>query len=85
MDPNETLKMLRAMVLKALEYESKAGGAPNDLGEMANTAIDIAEAFQNLDLWLLSGGSYPREWEDARRTPDRAATRKLALNLMKKG
>lgn len=56
MDPNETLRRIRALVVTAIEASDQ--GVPPD----ANDSIELAEYVENLDEWLAKGGAPPREW-----------------------
>lgn len=50
MDPNEALKQAREAVARL-----KRGNEIDD-------AIDLAEAFEALDMWLTNGGFLPEAW-----------------------
>lgn len=51
MDPNETLRRARNIAARAFD-----GGASFELAE-------LAEAFQDLDEWIMKGGFLPSQWE----------------------
>lgn len=59
MDPNETLRLLRAWAVYYLDAD-----APIDRN--APRASDAAEAVQALDDWLSSGGLLPEAWQKVR-------------------
>lgn len=56
MDPNETLRQMRAIAARILARE----GA--DLHETAEDATDLALAVDALDTWLCHGGFIPDAW-----------------------
>lgn len=55
MDPNETVKTIMGLTNKMVGH-SFAGDAPND-------GCELAEAVDNLDVWLAKGGFLPKRWE----------------------
>lgn len=55
MDPNEALKLARALL-------SDMRAAPNE-GRYAELADQFAEAFEALDGWLTRGGGLPTDWK----------------------
>lgn len=54
MDPDEAL----ARCLAALAEYRKAGGSIS----MADAAMELADAFEDLDTWLAGGGFRPKRW-----------------------
>jgi len=59
MDPNETLKVLRALVAEVLGADRFEG---NDADEVLG---ELAEEFDALDKWITSGGFLPQDWRPA--------------------
>ena len=55
MDPNETLKKLRKIVAGII---NEADGLHRE------KEIEFAEAFEDLDDWICSGGFLPNDWEN---------------------
>lgn len=53
MDPNETLRLIRATIA-----EMRDGELPS-----MHAADVLAELFEALDGWLIKGGFLPREWQ----------------------
>lgn len=62
MDPNVALANLRNMMNKARIFQTHVH------------AVAAREAFDALDGWLMRGGFYPQDWEDAK-ARDLAAVR----------
>lgn len=55
MDPNETLKRLRALTMNVL------GQAENGLDD-PDSCFELAECAQALDEWISKGGFLPAAW-----------------------
>lgn len=64
MDPNETLRQLRELILTNGDC-----GGPDDM-DCPNLPImgEILELFQALDEWLKKGGFLPKEWDVGKRS-----------------
>jgi hypothetical protein len=58
MDPNETLKQLRAAMGQLSDY--RAGDFPRP--SLDDAIDDAIEMFESLDLWLGKGGALPEAW-----------------------
>lgn len=58
MDPNQTLKDLRAAVTDYNMYERDSD--PNGMGIAAD---DIVQYIEALDTWLSEGGFWPSAWK----------------------
>lgn len=56
MDPNEALKNIRELT------QVIQSGSPTD-ATVLSLASELAEAVDNLDMWLTTGGYLPRSWE----------------------
>lgn len=71
MDPNETLKRLRALTVATLRI---ADDPPDLESEAPRLAYELAESFEALDQWLSGGGFLPRAWapQESPRTGPRA-------------
>jgi len=54
MDPEEVLKTLRELAKKVMETADEPA---YDL-----KAVEMAEKFQELDEWIMSGGFLPKDW-----------------------
>lgn len=67
MDPNETLRALRALVGRVNEPDWDAEAMDDaDLGSLwASLAMDLAEHIEALDDWLTKGGFPPEAWQGA--------------------
>lgn len=60
MDPNETLRMLRAWAARVLaDATPDADGA---VGFVCDSEVLAAERFDALDKWIENGGFLPRNW-----------------------
>ncbi len=57
MDPNETLRALRAYAAKVLQDNDDP-----DNGVDQDEARAFAEAFEHLDQWISRGGFLPESW-----------------------
>lgn len=57
MDPNETLRQIRAIAARILAREG------NDVQETAEDATELALAVDSLDRWLNRGGFLPHDWK----------------------
>jgi hypothetical protein len=57
MDPDQTLRELRALVARILCDADVAEGSVN-----LDDAVTLAERFQNLDQWISRGGFLPDQW-----------------------
>jgi hypothetical protein len=60
MDPEEALRLMRELAKGILsnEEENHTLGSPL----MPDQAIEMAEQFEALDVWLKSGGFLPKDW-----------------------
>lgn len=56
MDPNEVLAIARDRSEAIIESADALEGSQSE------EAIELAEAFQALDSWLVKGGFKPRKW-----------------------
>ena len=54
MDPNETLEHIRT-ALETMTYT-------NDNNTWDAAALDLAAYFEDLDDWMVAGGSKPKQW-----------------------
>jgi len=57
MDPNETLKTLRAVATR-IDAAGSRGETPSP-----EDAVLLAEHFHALDLWVVNGGFLPQAWQ----------------------
>lgn len=55
MDPDETLREMRAAIQDAHREAYTAYPVVNDL----------VKAFEELDLWIMHGGYLPKDWKEA--------------------
>lgn len=60
MDPDAALQAIRELVDRLLD-----GGMSAETAETVGT--ELAGQFNNLDLWLTSGGFLPVSWKDKQR------------------
>lgn len=60
MDPNETLRMIRRLVMLLENCHTGAGVAPSTV---ARWGEELAEYTGALDQWLSKGGFAPRAWD----------------------
>lgn len=67
MDPNETLRRIRANV-DQMRRIMASGEEPAEAGEYYRIASELAEDFDNLDYWLGRGGLLPNAWATGRRS-----------------
>lgn len=58
MDPNETLRQIRAHIKAMNEADEK-----EDAAAYAFAAMQLAESVEAMDEWLSKGGFLPEEWE----------------------
>lgn len=58
MDPNETLRRIRAL--------TKRVNSEQDLDDGPGTLIELAELVEALDQWMSAGGFGPHEWQTVR-------------------
>ena len=63
MDPDETLKRIRALAARIIAVADK------DDEDMSSEGLELAELVQALDTWIASGGFLPRAWENRRTVP----------------
>lgn len=64
MDPNETLKSLRAV---AREVRARADAADREgvaLDDLTEEAENLSTLFEALDTWISEGGFLPKSWTD---------------------
>jgi hypothetical protein len=61
MDPDETLKQLRALASK-LKHVQQTDDEDNFLPDQADLAQEYADLFSALDEWLSKGGFLPKAW-----------------------
>jgi hypothetical protein len=61
MDPNETLRRIRANV-DQMRRIMASGEEPAEAGEYYRIASELAEDFDNLDCWIVRGGFLPAFW-----------------------
>lgn len=68
MDPNETLKQLRALVIQERDTRdlTDASATRATLAELADLAGELGELFDALDTWLANGGFLPANWNKRR-------------------
>lgn len=73
MDPNETLRQLRALTtqlsLRVASVEARGMNSPV-YDELAEGVAELSELFQALDEWLSRGGFPPEEWREGPDAPD---------------
>ena len=55
MDPNETLRCLRALSKQIIKE--------NENEEMPDNGMHMANIFQALDEWIVKGGFLPQDWQ----------------------
>lgn len=58
MDPNETLRQIRAITSQLIRGSSGA----RTIERQAELGIELAELSRDLDEWLSKGGFYPQNW-----------------------
>lgn len=68
MDPNETLRILRALCVEADRYDTQPqADSEATVRRMAEMADEFATAFDALDTWFKGGGFIPDSWRLARK------------------
>jgi hypothetical protein len=55
MDPQATLDLIRELVKEISKNED----------DQTDEAVELAEAVDDLDNWLMKGGFLPEDWENA--------------------
>lgn len=68
MDPNENMAQQRQIAARIMQRMSRADAEDRDynkeeLVNLADLAVELAELTQSLDEWLSRGGFKPKEWE----------------------
>lgn len=62
MDINKALADLRASVQRALQMGYQAQ-LKMTVAQLNTQLLEVAEGFDNLDIWLVNGGFLPRDWD----------------------
>ena len=65
MDPTRALQDMRALARWVTQAQDDRYGAVSAY-DFASKAVELAEAFQDLDTWLAGGGFTPQQWSYAR-------------------